>query len=150
MVASLIRQESGFRPDAVSYSNAYGLMQLLPSVGRAMARKAGLHYFRTSDLLNPVININLGTLYLKQLMDEFNGNAEYAFAAYNAGDYRVSAWQKIGDYRGMAEFVESIPFTQTHEYVESIVRNEQMYRAIDRLSAQEAQSRVASSRAVRK
>jgi soluble lytic murein transglycosylase len=150
MVASLIRQESGFRPDAISHSNAYGLMQLLPSVGRAMARKAGLRHFTTRDLLNPIININLGTLYLKQLMNEFNGNAEYAFAAYNAGDYRVTAWQKIGTYHSMAEFVESIPFTQTHEYVESIVRNEHMYRVIDRLTAQEARTRVSDAHAVRK
>lgn len=150
MVASLIRQESGFRPDAVSYSNAYGLMQLLPSVGRAMARKAGMRHFQTRDLLNPVINIKLGTLYLKQLVDEFNGNAEYAFAAYNAGDNRVLAWQKIGEYHGMAEFVESIPFTQTHEYVESIVRNEQMYRVIDKLSAQQARAQVAETHGVRK
>lgn len=150
MVASLIRQESGFRPDAVSYSNAYGLMQLLPSVGRAMARKAGMRYFHTRDLLNPVINIKLGTLYLKQLMDEFNDNAEYAFAAYNAGDNRVLAWQKIGEYHSIAEFVESIPFTQTHEYVESIVRNEHMYRVIDKLSMQQARAQVAETRAVRK
>jgi soluble lytic murein transglycosylase len=150
MVASLIRQESGFRPDAISYSNAYGLMQLLPSVGRTMARKAGMRHFRTKDLLNPVINIELGTLYLKQLMDEFNGNSEYAFAAYNAGDNRVVAWKQIGDYHGMAEFVESIPFTQTHEYVESIVRNQYMYRVLDKLSTQEAHTQAGQTRAVRK
>ncbi|MGC8550970.1 MAG: transglycosylase SLT domain-containing protein [Acidobacteriaceae bacterium] len=150
MVASLIRQESGFRPDAISHSNAYGLMQLLPSVGRMMARKAGMRYFRTRDLLNPIINIELGTLYLKQLMDEFNGNPEYAFAAYNAGDNRVVAWKQIGGYHGMAEFVESIPFTQTHEYVESIVRNQYMYRVIDKLSTQEARRQVGSVQAVRK
>lgn len=150
MVASLIRQESGFRPDAISYSNAYGLMQLLPSVGRSMARKAGMRYFHTRDLLNPVINIELGTLYLKQLMDEFDGNPEYAFAAYNAGDNRVVAWEQIGGYHGMAEFVESIPFTQTHEYVESIVRNQHMYRVIDKLSTQEARTQVGGTRTVRK
>lgn len=150
MVASLIRQESGFRPDAISYSNAYGLMQLLPSVGRSMARKAGMRYFRTRDLLNPVINIRLGTLYLKQLLDEFDGNPEYAFAAYNAGDYRVFAWQKIGDYHGMAEFVESIPFTQTHNYVESIIRNEHMYREIHEFAHLDGRAQVAESHPVRK
>ena len=150
MVASLIRQESGFRPDSISSSNAYGLMQMLPRVGREMARKAGMRYFRTRDLLNPVINIRLGTLYLKQLMDEFNGNAEYAFAAYNAGDYRVVAWKKIGKYDGMAEFVESIPFTQTHGYVESIIRNDHMYRVIDKLSTQEASAGTGGAPPVRK
>lgn len=150
MVASLIRQESGFRPDAISASHAYGLMQMLPSVGRKMARKAGMRYFHTKDLLNPVINIELGTLYLKQLMDEFHGNAEYAFAAYNAGDNRVDAWRQIGKYHSMAEFVESIPFTQTHEYVESIVRNEHMYRVIDKLSTQQARAHTADPGPVRK
>jgi soluble lytic murein transglycosylase len=150
MVASLIRQESGFRPDAISYSNAYGLMQMLPSVGRSMARKAGMTDFHTRDLLNPVINIELGTLYLKQLIDEFNGNAEYAFAAYNAGDNRVVAWKQIGGYHDMAEFVESIPFTQTHEYVESIVRNQYMYHAIEKLSTQEARTQVLPAYPVRK
>lgn len=150
MVASLIRQESGFRPDAVSSANAWGLMQLLPSVGRTMARKAGLRYFHTRDLLNPTINIELGTLYLKQLVDEFDGNTEYAFAAYNAGDYRVRAWQQIGHYDGMPEFVESIPFSQTHNYVESIVRNEQMYRVIKTSAREQASARQAEGRTVRK
>lgn len=108
-----------------------------------------MRHFRTRDLLNPVINIELGTLYLKQLMDEFHGTPEYAFAAYNAGDNRVQAWEQIGGYNGMPEFVESIPFTQTHEYVESIVRNQYMYRVIEKFSTQEARTHPAPSRAVR-
>ncbi len=150
MVASLIRQESGFRPNAVSGSHAYGLMQLLPSVGRKMARKAGMRYFRTRNLLNPAINIRLGTLYLKQLLNEFHGNSEYAFAAYNAGDYRVVAWKKIGTYQGMPEFVESIPFSQTHEYVESIVRNQHMYRVLHNLKARHSGAHHSQAHAVRK
>jgi len=150
MVASLIRQESGFNPHAVSGSNAYGLMQLLPSVGRAMARKEGIRHFGTSDLLNPDINIRLGTRYLKQLLDEFHGNPEYAFAAYNAGDNRVTSWQAQGPYPDMAAFVESIPFTQTHEYVEAIVRNEEMYREIDRASSTQARLQSPAVPAVRK
>lgn len=150
MVASLIRQESGFNPQAISGSNAYGLMQLLPSVGRAMARKEGMRHFRTSDLLNPNINIRLGTRYLKQLLDEFGGNPEYAFAAYNAGDNRVTSWQSQGPYEDMAAFVESIPFTQTHEYVEAIVRNEHMYREIDSRAAEQADLQSMTPPAVRK
>lgn len=131
MVASLIRQETEFNPKAISGSDAYGLMQLLPRVGRQMARQLGMRYFRTDDLLNPDINIELGTRYLKQMLDEFGGTPEYAFAAYNAGDNRVTAWRSDGTYDGMDEFVESIPFTQTRNYVQAIVRNEAIYRELE-------------------
>jgi soluble lytic murein transglycosylase len=131
LVASLIRQESEFDPSAISYANAYGLMQLLPSVGRAMAREEGLTHFQTFQLLDPETNIRLGCRYLRQMLDKFGGVQEYALAAYNAGDYRVTDWQAAGPYSGIDEFVESIPFTQTREYVEAILRNEETYRAID-------------------
>ncbi len=131
LVASLIRQESEFNPSVVSYANAYGLMQMLPSVGRKMAREEGMRHFETYYLLNPEINIKLGTRYLKQMLERFGGVQEYALAAYNAGDSRVTDWEAAGPYQGMDEFVESIPFTQTREYVEAILRNEETYRAID-------------------
>lgn len=138
MVASLIRQETEFNPTAVSNKNAYGLMQLLPVVGRAMAKQEGLHHFRTDDLLNPSTNILLGTHYLRQTLDKFGGKPEYAFAAYNAGDDRVTDWQSIGNYHGIDEFVESIPFTETREYVQAILRNEEIYRELDKLSTERA------------
>jgi soluble lytic murein transglycosylase len=131
LVASLIRQESEFNPNAVSYANAWGLMQLLPSVGRAMAREEGMTHFQTFQLLDPETNIRLGTRYLRHMIDRFGGVQEYALAAYNAGDNRVSDWQAAGPYSGMDEFIESIPFTQTREYVQAILRNEETYRAID-------------------
>lgn len=140
LVASLIRQESEFNPGVVSYANAYGLMQLLPSVGRNLARQEGISHFETFQLLNPEINIRLGTRYLKQLMDRFGGVQEYALAAYNAGDSRVVDWQSAGPYSGIDEFVESIPFTQTRDYVQGILRNEEIYRSID-AAAGVAQSR---------
>jgi soluble lytic murein transglycosylase len=130
MVASLIRQESEFNPAAISPANAFGLMQLLPSVGRSMAKQEGIHHFNDIELLNPETNIRLGTRYLKQTLDKFDGQAPYAFAAYNAGDSRVTDWQAIGKYHGMDEFVESIPFTETRDYVEAILRNESIYREL--------------------
>jgi soluble lytic murein transglycosylase len=132
MVASLIRQESEFNPRVVSYANAYGLMQMLPSVGREMARKTGLStHLDTDALLDPEINIKLGCAYLKQRLDKFGGQPEYAFAAYNAGDSRVTEWKAQADYTGIDEFVESIPFTQTRDYVQAILRNEEIYRELD-------------------
>jgi soluble lytic murein transglycosylase len=134
LVASLMRQESEFNPSVVSYANAWGLMQLLPSVGKAMAREEGISHFQTFQLLDPETNIRLGTRYLRQMMERFGGVQEYALAAYNAGDSRVVEWEAAGPYKGMDEFVESIPFTQTREYVEAILRNEETYRAIDELA----------------
>ena len=131
MVASLIRQESEFNPAAISPANAFGLMQLLPSVGRSMAKEEGIRHFNEIELLNPETNIRLGTRYLKQTLDKFDGQAPYAFAAYNAGDNRVTDWQGIGKYHGMDEFVESIPFTETREYVQAILRNESIYRELN-------------------
>lgn len=139
MVASLIRQETEFNPGAVSNRDAWGLMQLLPSVGRAMAREEGLRHFSTRELLDPSTNIRLGTLYLRQMLDKFGGQPVYAFAAYNAGDDRVTDWQSIGNYHGIDEFVESIPFTETREYVQAILRNEEIYRDLDKAASQTAQ-----------
>ena len=86
LVASLIRQESEFDPSVVSYANAYGLMQLLPSVGKSMAQEEGMPHFETFQLLDPETNIRLGMRYLRQMLDKFGGVQEYALAAYNAGD----------------------------------------------------------------
>ena len=135
LVASLIRQESEFDPTAISYANAYGLMQLLPAVGKKLAHEEGMSNFQTYQLLDPATNIRLGTRYLRQMLDKFGGVTEYALAAYNAGDNRVQEWQAAGPYQGMDEFVESIPFTQTREYVEAILRNIETYKAIDQFAA---------------
>ena len=134
MVAALIRQETEFNPGAISNKSAYGLMQLLPSVGKSMAKEEGIHHFTANDLLDPDTNIRLGTRYLRQTLDKFNSQPEYTFAAYNAGDNRVTDWQSIGNYKGMDEFVESIPFTETREYVQAIIRNEEIYRELDHAS----------------
>jgi len=131
LVASLIRQESEFNPTAISHANAYGLMQLIPAAGKAMAREEGLTHFDTFQLLDPATNIRLGTRYLRHTIDKFGGVTEYALAAYNAGDERVLDWQAAGPYQGIDEFVESIPFTETRDYVQAILRNIDTYKAID-------------------
>jgi soluble lytic murein transglycosylase len=106
-------------------------MQLLPSVGKTLARQEGMSNFQSFQLFDPATNIRLGTRYLRQTLDKFGGVTEYALAAYDAGDSRVEDWQAAGPYQGIDEFVESIPFTETRGYVESILRNMETYRAID-------------------
>jgi soluble lytic murein transglycosylase len=129
MVASLIRQESEFNPNAVSNKNALGLMQLLPRVGKGVAKQEKLKHYTAPQLFTPAINLQLGTRYFRAMVDEFGG-FEYALAAYNAGDDRVHDWQSDGKYRDVEEFVESIPFTQTREYVQAIMRNANVYRQL--------------------
>jgi soluble lytic murein transglycosylase len=143
LVASLIRQESEFNPSAVSYANAYGLMQLLPVVGKAMAQEEGISHFETFQLLDPEMNIRLGTRYLRHTLERFGGVREYALAAYNAGDERVADWETAGPYHGMDEFVESIPFTQTREYVEAILRNIETYKSIDEAAGSQSRGTAA-------
>ena len=130
LVAALIRQESEFNPGAVSHANAWGLMQLLPHVGRTLARQQRVRHFSTTLLLVPNINLQLGTRYFRELLDHYNGNLEYALAAYNAGSDRVQDWVANGNFKDAPEFVESIPFTETREYVQAIVRNAAVYRQL--------------------
>jgi soluble lytic murein transglycosylase len=129
LVASLIRQESEFNPGAISPANAYGLMQILPEVGRGLAREVKLKPYSASRLLEPEANIKLGTRYFREMVNS-TGGVEYALAAYNAGSTRVSDWKSTGPFRDTAEFVESIPFTETREYVQAIVRNVAVYKKI--------------------
>ncbi|MDE1178443.1 MAG: transglycosylase SLT domain-containing protein [Edaphobacter sp.] len=130
LVASLIRQESEFNAGAVSHANAYGLMQLLPSVGKSLAKKQGLKGIGTTQLLNPSINLQLGTYNMRLVIDRYSGQLEYALASYNAGDVPVRQWMGSSDYKDIAEYVESIPYTETREYVQAILRNQQIYHEV--------------------
>jgi len=129
MVAALIRQESEFNPGAVSRANAVGLMQLLPKVGKSVAKQEKLKHFSSTELFTPGVNLQLGTRYFRSMVDKF-GSFEYALAAYNAGADRVQDWLGQGHYRDAQEFVESIPFTETREYVQAILRNANVYRQL--------------------
>jgi soluble lytic murein transglycosylase len=130
LVASLIRQESEFNPNAVSRANAVGLMQLLPKTGKLVAKEVKLQRYNASQLYTPAVNLQLGTRYFRGMVDKFGGSFEYALAAYNAGSDRVDDWLSQGKYRDPQEFVESIPFTETREYVQAILRNASVYKQI--------------------
>ena len=129
LVASLIRQESEFNAGAVSHKNAVGLMQLLPGTGKKVAKEEKLRHFSANQLFTPGVNLQLGTRYFRTMVDKF-GSFEYALAAYNAGSDRVEDWLSAGNYRDPQEFVESIPFTETREYVQAILRNASVYRQL--------------------
>jgi soluble lytic murein transglycosylase len=130
LVASLIRQESEFNPSAISPANAMGLMQLLPSVGKGMAKEMKIKHFSNDELLVADTNLRLGTRYFKHIVDHYDGQVEYALAAYNAGEDRVNDWRKNGNFADVEEFVESIPFTETRDYVQAIMRNAVIYKLL--------------------
>jgi len=126
--AGLIRQESTFQADAVSHANAIGLMQILPKTGRILAKQRKIRYTRAT-LFDPSLNIELGMLYISNLI-HLTGSPEYAAAAYNAGEDRIALWKSERTYDEVPELVESIPFTETREYVQIVLRNATMYRKL--------------------
>jgi soluble lytic murein transglycosylase len=128
LTAGLIRQESAYDPEARSHANAFGLMQLLPKTAQRFAKQAKVRY-STPMLFQPDYNIHIGTIYFAGLQRSF-GSVESALAAYNAGEDRVAFWTTGQSYREPAEFVDSIPFTETREYVEIVTRNADIYRKL--------------------
>ena len=130
LVAALIRQESEFNPKALSRANARGLTQVLPGTGLELSRKLKIRRYRTAMLYTPDTNLKIGTFYLKALLDQLQGKWEATLASYNAGKSRVNTWLSSTNYHEPAEFVESIPFTETRLYVQSVLRNAEVYRRL--------------------
>ncbi|MFZ1222056.1 MAG: transglycosylase SLT domain-containing protein, partial [Dokdonella sp.] len=118
---AIIRAESAWMSDARSHADAYGLMQLLPEVAKKVAGAAKVAYGRPGDLFDPVLNIQLGTLYLGQMARQYSGSPWLASAAYNAGGRPVGRWL---DARGTLEpdfFIETIPYKETRDYVARVL-----------------------------
>jgi soluble lytic murein transglycosylase len=130
LLAGLIRQESEFNPAAISPAKAYGLTQIRPVTGRQFARSAGVTPFSTRLLSQPGPSLKIGSKILKSMLDAQGGSVEQTLAAYNAGPARVSSWLTWASYREPAEFVENIPFTETRDYVQAVMRNAEMYRRL--------------------
>jgi soluble lytic murein transglycosylase len=128
IAAGLIRQESTFQADAVSHANAIGLMQVLPKTGKLLAKQLKVRYVKTK-LFDPEYNLELGMLYIADLQ-RATGAPEYALAAFNAGEDRIAAWRAERNYEEIPELVESIPFTETRDYVQIVLRNAEVYRMI--------------------
>ncbi len=128
LAAGLIRQESTFQADAVSPKNAVGLMQVLPQTGRLMARQLRVRYTKAS-LYQPDFNLEVGMVYVAGLLRNL-GAPEYALAAFNAGEDRIALWRSERSYDEIPELVESIPFTETRDYVQIVLRNAEVYRRI--------------------
>jgi soluble lytic murein transglycosylase len=130
LVAALIRQESEFNVTAKSPANAYGLMQLLPTTGSQLARHFGIRRLRSAQLLTADRNIQLGTYFFHNLLNSYGGQTEIALASYNAGPSRANLWESWGPFREPAEFIETVPFHETRNYIQIVLRNADIYKRL--------------------
>jgi soluble lytic murein transglycosylase len=136
LVLGITRQESNFDPEAVSSANARGLMQLLPSTAAGVAKRLGLRHQVGMLTTDTGHNMRLGAAYLDQLLVRFGGTLPFAIAGYNAGPNRVDEWLgTYGDPRSgdvaMLDWMEQIPFSETRNYVQRVIENMAIYRALD-------------------
>ncbi len=129
LVFSIIRAESKFESLAVSPVGAKGLMQIMPDTALWIASQRGMEDFDTSTLHQPEVNIQFGCWYLADLSNEFQ-QLPLVIAAYNAGRGTVNGWIQSGQWDGAMERLEDIPFIETREYVQNVMRNYEAYRAI--------------------
>ncbi|KPK16205.1 MAG: hypothetical protein AMJ67_14660 [Betaproteobacteria bacterium SG8_41] len=125
-IYGLIRQESRFIVNARSQAGARGLMQLMPSTARWVARKLGLKNWRWSRMTDVDTNINLGTYYMRHVLDALDGHTVLASAGYNAGPRRARAWRPETAIEG-AVYAETIPFNETRNYVKRVMANTTYY-----------------------
>jgi len=130
LVAALIRQESDFNVKELSSAHAYGLMQLVPETARELARHFSIRRVSTSDLMTSDLNIKLGTLYLRRMLDRYNGQMEWVLAAYNGGPGRADQWRNWGPFEETADLIEVIPLHETRLYVQIVERNADIYRRL--------------------
>jgi soluble lytic murein transglycosylase len=128
-VYGLIRQESRFIMDARSGVGASGLMQIMPATARWTARKIGMQGFTADQVNDRDVNIQLGTAYLKYVLDDFSGSMPMAAAAYNAGPNRPRVWRN-GPQIDAAIWAENIPFGETRDYVKKVTSNATLYAAL--------------------
>jgi soluble lytic murein transglycosylase len=130
LVYAVMREESGYQPDALSVVGARGLVQIMPDTGRRLASDLGASAFDPAELFVPERNLELGALYLSQLVNRFDGRLSAAIASYNAGPEPVARWLAADRGRDDDEWVESIPYDQTRSYVKRVLRSVHVYRAL--------------------
>jgi tetratricopeptide (TPR) repeat protein len=130
LVLGLMRQESAFNKRVVSSARAIGLMQLLPTTATRVARSMGTKLPDQNDLKKPEVNIQLGVKYLSGLLNDFEDNIIFALASYNAGPGKVKQWMAIRSHLKPLEFMESIPYKETRNYVKKVLRNYVIYKTL--------------------
>ncbi len=128
---ALVRQESRFDRYALSWAEARGLTQVIPSTGRGIAEQLGWSPFRLEDLYRPFLSIRFGTWYLGRQQEAFSGQALPALAAYNGGPGNARRWAGfVIPVNDLDLFVETVDFTETRDYIERIYTSYWVYRRL--------------------
>jgi soluble lytic murein transglycosylase len=130
LAAALIRQESNFSAGAVSPVGAIGLMQVMPSTGRTLARSLEIERFSPVMLKQAEVNIHLGMIHLADQLRTYRGRLPVVLAAYNAGSGRIDRWREFPEFADDEQFAERIPFTETRDYVKIVQNNARLYAAL--------------------
>ena len=128
LIYALIKAESNFNEKAVSHQNAKGLMQLMQSTAQDLANRSQIKLTK-DNILEPDININLGTQYIALLLNKYD-SIEVALAAYNAGSGNVDRWIKNGTIKSDRSDIENVQYKETNTYVRKIMRNYKMYNEL--------------------
>ncbi|MBY0406939.1 MAG: lytic transglycosylase domain-containing protein, partial [Rickettsiales bacterium] len=135
LTLAITRQESEFDPRAKSPSGALGMMQLLPSTAREVAKKHKYAY-NVTKLYDPSFNMTLGSLYLKRLIDSYDGSYVLAIGAYNAGPGNVRKWMQAfgtpeNNIDKAVNWIETVPFAETRNYIQRVLENLQVFRSLE-------------------
>ena len=130
LIASIINVESKYDIKAKSKKDARGLMQITPKTGQWASRELNLQDYSVESLYNPETNIKIGCWYINVLNEEFNGNLKLVLAAYNGGSGNVKSWLNNSEYSFDGENLDHIPFKETEDYVEKVLKSHSMYKKI--------------------
>ena len=128
LIYAIIKAESNFNQEAVSHRKAKELMQLMYSTAEDIAKRVDIE-LNEDNILDPEININLGTKYISMLIQKYN-NINLALAAYNAGSGNVDGWIEKGTLKSDGSDIENVPFSETNNYVRKILRDYEIYKQI--------------------
>ena len=126
LIYAIIKVESNFDENAVSKSNAKGLMQIMTATAQEIAEKYGIN-LTEENITDPKINIEIGTIYISQLLEKYN-NKQVALAAYNAGQGNVNKWITQETIKSDGSDIENIPFPETNMYVRKVMRDYNIYK----------------------
>ena len=129
-VAAMIREESRYNADIVSYAGAIGLMQIMPANGPEFASRLKIPRFNTKMLYNPDINIQMGSWYMKSLMDQFDNNHALVAGAYNGGPGRMRRWIAAKQIPDLDEFIEDIGIDQTRRHIKKVIDSYNIYQEL--------------------
>ena len=127
LVFSVIKAESNFDKNARSNKGAMGLMQIMEKTGDWAAEKIGIENFSPDMLYEPEVNIEIGCFYLSYLLDLYNNDTKCALAAYNAGPANVDKWLMDKNYSKNQKTLKKIPFSETENYIEKVMKNREIY-----------------------